>query len=582
MYSQKNNNNKKTEVHNEIDYYRSFACNYNDSGKSLITVYNDIYKSLVEPMFNDGYSETECVKLISDICRTQELPAIVKKQLTNAYLVLKMNSSCLFQDMHPYAVDMVSGKIKLDEKSIARYFKDNHLVYTNEMFRQYDSGRYTPIDERDIREMLTNIIDFNLVSSALITSVLEVIKDICFIPFSDGNGNPIFDADPDIINCQNGLFDLKTGTLKSHTPDYLSTIQFPFCFIEDGNESCPLFDAFLNSALNYDPEQIRLIWQMMGYFLASNQKAKKAFIIEGPTNTGKSTLVNAIIRCIVGENNFSSVDWQDLDKDFMLSSLLGKALNVADDLPTGCLKENGKFKTITGNGPIVIKIKYKPNLTTRLTTKFLFTCNQLPLNLSDKSSAFYDRLILIEFSNQVAPSEIDRELVDKITLEKDAIFTKAILSLLELKDNNYIFPEKDINENAKQKYKELSDPITAYISDFFDRDDSCCYPCAAAYELFDLICSDSNSKPCSRHDFKQRLKSMGIDERRNGDDRLMTYTGLKLSDEKIDEYCSGRDFNVGNSLRRYLSFNRTVHKETHLIDEPNPVSDDDGELPFQL
>lgn len=581
MYSQNNYNSDNEEVCHEIDYYRSIACSYSDSGKSLITVYNDIYESLVKPMYIDGFTETECVKLISDICRTQELPAIIKKQLTNAFLVLKMNSNCLFQEMHPYAVDMVSGKIKLDEKSIARYFKDNHLVYTNEMFRQYDSGRYALIDERDIREMLTNVIDFNLVSSTLITSVMEVIKDICYIPFSDGNGNPNFDSDPDIINCKNGLFDLKTGTLKSHTPDYLSIIQFPFCYIEDGNESCPLFDSFLNTALNGDAEQIRLIWQMMGYILASNQKAKKAFIIEGPTNTGKSTLVNAIIRCIVGENNISSVDWQDLDKDFMLSSLLGKPLNVADDLPTGCLKENGKFKAITGNGPVVIKIKYKPNLTTRLTTKFLFTCNQLPLNMSDRSSAFYDRLIIIEFNNQIAPGEIDRELVDKITMEKDAIFTKAVVSLLDLKESNYVFPEKAVNEAAKQTFRELSDPVTAFISDFFDIDDSCCYPCAAAYELFDLICCDSNTKPCSRHDFKQCLKSMGIDERRNGDDRLMTYTGLRLSEEKIDEYCSGREFTVEKSLRRYLSFNRVIHKETQLIDEPESDFDDD-ELPFQI
>ena len=256
MYSQNNYNSDNEEVCHEIDYYRSIACSYSDSGKSLITVYNDIYESLVKPMYIDGFTETECVKLISDICRTQELPAIIKKQLTNAFLVLKMNSNCLFQEMHPYAVDMVSGKIKLDEKSIARYFKDNHLVYTNEMFRQYDSGRYALIDERDIREMLTNVIDFNLVSSTLITSVMEVIKDICYIPFSDGNGNPNFDSDPDIINCKNGLFDLKTGTLKSHTPDYLSIIQFPFCYIEDGNESCPLFDSFLNTALNGDAEQI--------------------------------------------------------------------------------------------------------------------------------------------------------------------------------------------------------------------------------------------------------------------------------------------------------------------------------------
>ena len=581
MYSQKNNNSK-TEVHNEIDYYRSFACNYNDSGKSLITVYNDIYKSLVEPMFNDGYSETECVKLISDICRTQELPAIIKKQLINAYIVLKMNSICLFQDMHPYAVDMVSGKIKLNEKSIARYFKDNHLVYTNEMFRQYDSGRYTPIDERDIREMLTNIIDFNLVSSALITSVLEVIKDICYVPFSDENGNPNFDADPDIINCINGLFDLKTGTLKPHTPDYLSIVQFPFCYEKDGNVSSPIFDSFLSSALNDDADQITLIWQMMGYLLASNQKAKKAFIIEGPTNTGKTTLVNVIIRCIVGENNYSSVAWQDLDKDFMLACLLGKPLNCADDLPTGCLKENGIFKSITGNGPVVIKIKYRPNITTRLTTKFLFTCNQLPINMSDKSSAFYDRLILIEFKNQINPCEIDRALVDKISLEKDAIFTKAILSLLELKENNYLFPEKEKNEAAKQNFRELSDPVTAFISDFFDRENNCCYPCAATYELYDLICNDSNVRPCSRHEFKLCLKSLGIDERRSGDDRLMSYTGLKLSEEKIEKYSSGRECTVETSLRKYLSFNREMHKETRLIDESDTNSDDDNELPFQI
>jgi len=56
-----------------------------------------------------------------------------------------------------------------------------------------------------------------------------------------------FDADPYLLNCQNGVLDLRTGKMSAHSPDFLLTKICNTHF--DSKAQCPEWMKFLDTIL---------------------------------------------------------------------------------------------------------------------------------------------------------------------------------------------------------------------------------------------------------------------------------------------------------------------------------------------
>jgi len=86
-----------------------------------------------------------------------------------------------------------------------------------------------------------------------------------------------FDKDSHIINLKQGLFNLKTGTIKAHSTDYLSRVRIPVYY--NPKATCPRFDKFLDSSLELDEKKIRTVLEMMSYTLIKDSfLLQKAFM----------------------------------------------------------------------------------------------------------------------------------------------------------------------------------------------------------------------------------------------------------------------------------------------------------------
>ncbi|MBT5535591.1 DUF3854 domain-containing protein, partial [Candidatus Poribacteria bacterium] len=95
---------------------------------------------------------------------------------------------------------------------------------------------------------------------------------------------------PSWINVRNGWVNWRTGKLKPHTPDQLSTVQLPVAF--DPSADAHEVRAFLMSVL---PEDFRAdIYQVIGYLLAPTTAYEKAFLLVGPQGTGKTTFLTML------------------------------------------------------------------------------------------------------------------------------------------------------------------------------------------------------------------------------------------------------------------------------------------------
>jgi hypothetical protein len=97
------------------------------------------------------------------------------------------------------------------------------------------------------------------------------------------------------------------------------------------------FDQFLNEILcDVDGQPLadrdelcELIWEMLGYSLATHTRFEQCFILCGPGANGKSVL-GAVAKEMVGRVNTASVQPSQMGNVFQRSNLEGKLLNLGD------------------------------------------------------------------------------------------------------------------------------------------------------------------------------------------------------------------------------------------------------------
>lgn len=170
---------------------------------------------------------------------------------------------------------------------------------------------------------------------------------------------------------------------------------------------------------------------------------------KGEGGTGKSRLI-ALAEYIVGKPNYVNVSLADLNERFYPSNLFGKLMNSCADISTAPLNAVDVLKKCTGDDEIIFERKgMDANRSFRSYAKLLFSANKIPLNLDEKSNAFYRRLLILEMN--VKPAKIDLRLDEKLQSEVQFSIFMAVRWLHEMYEKGRI-PE---SENSKRLVNEL-------------------------------------------------------------------------------------------------------------------------------
>ena len=96
-----------------------------------------------------------------------------------------------------------------------------------------------------------------------------------------------------LINFQDGLYDIKTDTLIPHSPEILSTIQIPAKYedIKKSDKQAPVFMKYMNTLCNNDEQTINLLLQCIGICISNiyAYRTKKALFLVGPGDSRKKS-----------------------------------------------------------------------------------------------------------------------------------------------------------------------------------------------------------------------------------------------------------------------------------------------------
>lgn len=374
------------------------------------------------------------------------------------------------------------------------YFKGNQKLYVYDAKEKVYVASTNEI-ETHIRD---TIIEYKI-SAKLVKYIPEIIKHLT----SMGNVKDYpFNCSPDTLPLLNGV--IKIDRRKNYTReeyDSLSTIGSDFSTIKTPRISLKKYIKLLPHGkehkftylinCNYNPtESQEKVNQIFGQWLSEKKDViklfqapaqaliqmqtrhsfKKAYLIQGETNSGKTSYFKLLIKLFSPEY-ISSASLQDLCEDrFVGSELEGKILNIRDDLQAIELKSCEQFKEITGDCSIGVERKYEVKYRGWNTAALMFSCNYPPRcnEQVKKDAAFWARFEYIKFpySFPTNPKFYDGTYTPAFM---SSVFNVILETMLLMHLQGGLLESSEPGE-VLLNWSADSDPIQMFIDDTFAHD----------------------------------------------------------------------------------------------------------------
>ena len=209
----------------------------------------------------------------------------------------------------------------------------------------------------------------------------------------------VFDADPDLINCKNGVVNLRTGEILPHNP----RLYFTYCLPVEYDPDADPFEwvDFLSSAVD-DDEVLEFLQAAIGYTLTGHTTDEILFYIYGPPRSGKGTFTETLLallrRPLAAEVNFETfTDRRDGDtNNFDLAPLKPCRFVAASESSRYASLNAAKVKQVTGGNYVYCSFKHKTHFSYRPQYKIWLSSNY-KTNVDVDDNAAWGRLRVIEF-----------------------------------------------------------------------------------------------------------------------------------------------------------------------------------------
>lgn len=472
-----------------------------------------IIKRRIEDPVEQEIAPTRCLTFG---CSVEQIEKCFKKVNTNEDgEITNSPAAFLKEKSKPAWLQSTKMGVKFLPGVLARHLVNNERVfYAGETFFAYRGGVYQEISDDEAAAMVKKYLPDNYCKSSWINDAMNLWKLDVLKSTEDLN------RDPFIINLKNGLLDAKSGAFRPHDPDFLSIVQLNSSY--DESAGCPLFLKFLGEVL--PPENILLVQEFYGYCLVPLTLAQKAFVLHGPGQSGKSTVLS-VLEYMLGKSNVSNVEWQDLGDRFKTAQLFGKLANIAADLPARAIEDTATFKAIVGEDTITAERKFKNPFSFKPFARLLFSCNRLPYS-KDQTGAFYRRLIIIPFENVIPDDKVDKHLKEKLFREVDGIFSWALEGLRRLMANNFTFSENDTTRAQIERYRLENSNVLAFIAENCVVSPKCHVGREKLYQEYKKFCEENGFKYVSQRNFNQEIEA-------NFPAVWRDWAGPKLAREKV-------------------------------------------------
>lgn len=261
---------------------------------------------------------------------------------------------------------------------------------------------------------------------------------------------------------KNGVFNLETWQLEDFTPEIITRNKIPVAYIPGAYYE--VTDKTFNKIAVNDKKIRAILEEILGYILFRRNEFAATFILTGDGSNGKSSYLK-IIRNLIGSENASSLDLNELDQRFKTAELFGKLANIGDDIGKGYIKESSIFKKLSTGETLNVERKGKDPFDFTNYAKLIFSANEMP-RINDFSDGLGRRLQIVPFKAKFTPDDDDYDpfVTDKLLSDESMqyVLNLALKSLKRLLTEQKFTKSKAV-EDELIKYQEENNPIISFV-----------------------------------------------------------------------------------------------------------------------
>jgi P4 family phage/plasmid primase-like protien len=322
-----------------------------------------------------------------------------------------------------------------------------------------------------------------------------------------------FDADPMLLNVENGTLDLRTGQLREHRREDLITKLAPVEY--DPEAEAPTWEATLSRLLPSD-ELRGFFRRFVGYCLTGNVSEQVLVFLNGAGSNGKSTIITAL-REMMGDYGKTAPEDLLTAKRYSshpteLATLQGARLMAAVETEEGKQLAESRVKQVTGGDKISARRMNEDFWEFWPTHKILLAANHRP-EVRGTDHAIWRRIKLVPFDVRLTQEEKDPGRPEKLRAELAGILAWAVRGCREWLSDG--LGEPDEVRDATAGYRDEQDVLADFL------DERCVVGAGIQALVADLYnsykdwCERSGEKAETKNRLGRRLSERGFEGARS-------------------------------------------------------------------
>ena len=255
-----------------------------------------------------------------------------------------------------------------------------------------------------------------------VSATRSMLENLAFVHVDE------FDAEPDLINCLNGIVNLRTKKLIPHDPTY----RFTWCATVPYNPNADgsLWLEFISETVEHE-DMIAYLQEGLGYSISGHTSEECLFYIFGPPRSGKGTLSETILaifpRPIAMEIDFNTFTQkrEGDNQNFDLAPMKAARLVFASESNKYQSLNPAKVKALTGGNLVSCAFKHRDMFSYKPQYAVWLSSNH-EVNADADDDALWGRVKVVHFPNSRLGKE-DKSLKHRMQTSENLEFVLSWL-----------------------------------------------------------------------------------------------------------------------------------------------------------
>ena len=354
------------------------------------------------------------------------------------------------------------------------------------------------------------------------------------------------DTQTDLMNCQNGIINLRNGELLPHDANYFCT-KISQSEYDTTGKPPELWLKFLDDITCGNKELQDYLQRAVGYSLTGSTREQCLFFLYGMGRNGKSTFLD-IISDIAGSYSNHAQSETIMTKPQLAGNTLSDiarlkgARFVTTVEPNDNVKLNeGLVKQLTGGDKVTARFLYGREFEFVPEFKIWLGANHKPI-IKGTDDGIWRRIRLIPFTAQIPSDKVDKNLKTKLRKELPQILRWAVEGALKWQRDGLKVPV--VVQQATNEYRFEMDVFSRFISEYVIFDSNARMKASVLYDYYCEWAEDNHEYIMSMTKFGKEIMQKIPDKRTFTDG--VYYMGIKVNYARVTQHNEERFKNVAN------------------------------------